>query len=347
MAAPRRILVRCPNPVGDAVMATPALRAVRRAHPDAEIVLMGLPANEVLLRGVESFDEYLRIDDKRLRATLARVRELRARRFDWALVLPDSPRAALDAFLARIPRRAGYARDALRRALVTDPLDAPRENGRRVPFSMIERYLRITRVLGCPDAGETLDLVVDAASQRRVADRLDSLDVSKDERVLLVTPGASYGASKLWPPSHFARACDEIRHRFGLLPVLVPAPNADEIAIVREVATAMQERCVALVDRPGTLEDLKALVARATLVLTNDTGPRHIAVALDRPVVTLIGPTDRRHTGHLLERQRVLSEDFDCVPCGKKVCPIDHRCMIRLSPTRAVEAAAELLRGPR
>jgi heptosyltransferase-2 len=345
MAAPRRILVRCPNPVGDAVMATPALRAVRRAHPRAEIVLMGLPANEVLLRGVESFDRYLRIEDKSLRATLARVRGLRAQRFDWALVLPDSPRAALDAFLAGIPRRAGYARDVLRRVLVTDALEAPHENGRRMPFSMIERYLRITRLLGCPDAGETLDLVVDAASERRVADRLDALGVAKDERVLLVTPGASYGGSKLWPPAHFARACDEIRRRFGLHPVLVPAPNADEIAIVREVAAAMRERCTPLVDRPGTLEDLKALIARATLLLTNDTGPRHIAVALDRPVITLIGPTDPRHTGHLLERQRVLQESFDCVPCGKKVCPIDHRCMVRLSPERVVDAAADLLAG--
>jgi heptosyltransferase-2 len=345
MAAPRRILVRCPNPVGDAVMATPALRALRHAHPTAEIVLMGLPANEVLLRGVESFDEYLRIEEKGLRATLSRVLELRARRFDWALVLPDSPRAALDAFLARIPRRAGYARDILRRTLVTDALEAPRENGRRMPFSMIERYLRITRLLGCPDAGDSLDLVVDVDSERRVADRLDGLGVAKDDRVLLVTPGASYGGSKLWPPGHFARACDEIRRRFDLLPVLVPAPNADEIAIVREVAAAMQECCVALVDRPGTLEDLKALVARATLLLTNDTGPRHIAVALDRPVITLIGPTDPRHTGHLLERQRVLQEDFDCVPCGKKVCPIDHRCMTRLSPGRVVDAAADLLAG--
>ena len=78
-------------------------------------------------------------------------------------------------------------------------------------------------------------------------------------------------------------------------------------------------------------------------MLTNDTGPRHIAVALERPVVVLMGPTDPRHTHHLLERQRVLREDVDCSPCGKKSCPIDHRCMTRLQPERAVAAAAELL----
>ena len=93
----------------------------------------------------------------------------------------------------------------------------------------------------------------------------------------------------------------------------------------------------------GGLEGLKALIARAELVLTNDTGPRHIAVALGRPVVVLMGPTDPRHTASNLERQRVLREPVDCSPCQKKVCPIDHRCMTRLQPQRAIDAARELL----
>jgi len=324
-------------------MATPALRALRRAHPAAEIALLGSPQNGALLRGIDSFDEFIPIADQSIRAIFARTRALRARRFDWAVILPDSHRAALDAFLAGIPRRAGYVRDPLRRALITDDLEPPRENGRRMPFSMIERYLRITRRLGCPDAGETLDLLVDPAAEHRVEEILAARGIGPADPVLLVTPGASYGASKLWPPRHFARACDEIGRRFGLRTVLVPAPNESEIAIAREVAAEMQESCVALVERPGTLDDLKALIARARLVLTNDTGPRHVAVALERPVVTLMGPTDPRHTHHLLERQRVLREDVECSPCGKKTCPIDHRCMTRLQPERAVAAAAELL----
>jgi len=324
-------------------MATPALRALRRAHPAAQIALLGPARNADLLRGVDSFDEFIPILGAGMRATLARARALRARRFDWALLLPDSHRTALDACLARIPRRAGYARDPLRRALLTDALAPPRENGRRVPFSMIERYLRLTRLLGCPDAGEALDLVVSDAARARVAELFAAHAVAPEARLLLVTPGASYGTSKLWPPDHFARTCDALEERFGLLPVLVAAPQAEEIAVARAVAERMHGRCVPLFERPGNLEDLKALVERATLVLTNDTGPRHVAVALDRPVVVLMGPTDPRHTAHLLERQRVLREDVACSPCGKKTCPIDHRCMTRLQPDRVLAAAAELL----
>jgi heptosyltransferase-2 len=338
---PHRILVRCPNPVGDAVMATPALRALRAAHPEAEIDLLGPPQHAGLLRDVPSFDAYLPIEGRSLAALARRARALRARRYDWAVILPDSHRAALEPLLAGIPRRAGYARDWLRRAMLTDHLPPPRESGRRVALSMIERYRRITRALAVPDAGDSLELRVHDPSRERVAKQLASAGVG-DEAILLVTPGASYGASKLWPPRHFAEACDGIARRRGLLPVLLPAPSPDEIAIAREVSAGIQGRHL-LIDAPGSLEDLKAMVERCALLLTNDTGPRHVAVALGRPVVTLMGPTDPRHTHHLLERQRVLWEDVPCRPCGLKTCPIDHRCLERLAPARAIEAADELL----
>lgn len=338
--APRRILVRCPNPVGDAVMATPVLRALRVAHPAAEIVMLGPPQHAGLLRDVPTFDEYLEVRGRSPLDVLRRARALRERRFDWAVILPDSHRAALEPWLARIPRRAGYARDLLRRAMLSDRLTPPLENGRRVALSMIERYRRITRLLGVPDASDELELRVHDPSRERVAKQLAAADIG-DEPILLVTPGASYGASKLWPPRHFAAACDGIAARHGLLPVLLPAPNADEIAIAREVSLAITTRHV--LAEPGSLEDLKAMVERATLLLTNDTGPRHVAVALGRPVVTLMGPTDPRHTDHLLRRQRVLYEDVPCRPCGLKECPIDHRCLERLSPERAIGAAEELL----
>jgi heptosyltransferase-2 len=340
---PQRILVRLPNPLGDVVMATPTLRALRRAHARAELVAQGLPHHEGLLRGNPHLDAFLPVRGRRPRDIWRRARSLRRQSFDWAVVLPDSPRTALEPFLARIPRRAGYARDRLRRFLVTDALPPPLEKGRRVALSMIERYARITRLLGVPDAGPELELVVHEPERARVSTWLSARGAS-GAALCLVAPGAAFGASKLWPPEHFASACDALARRFGLVPLLLPAPNPAEIAIAREVASRAKEPCL-LVDEPGDLEDLKAFVERAALLLCNDTGPRHVAVALGRPVVTVMGPTDPRHTDHLLARQRVLREPVECSPCGLPVCPIDHRCMTRLSPARVVEAAAELLSG--
>ncbi len=340
----RRLLVRLPNPLGDAVMATPALRALRRGLPGTEIAVLGQPHHEGLLRGNQSFDAFIPLRGRAWRDVAERARELRGGGYDAALVLPDSARAAIDPFAARIAVRVGYARDVWRRFLLTHAIDPPRDRGVRVAVSMIARYLRLARALGVRDAGDALELHVHADAAERAEALLARAGVAPGEPVLLVTPGAAYGGSKLWPPEHFARAADEIRRRFGLVPVIAPAPNAAEIAIARRVSGAMAERHVALLEPDPSLEVFAAIAARADLVLTNDTGPRHVAVALDRPVVVLIGPTDPRHTAHLLERQRVLFEDVACRPCGRPVCPIgDHRCLVRLAPERAVAAAAELL----
>jgi len=221
---------------------------------------------------------------------------------------------------------------------------AEQEPAQRVAISMIERYLRVARALGVRDAGDALELHVQEGAAQRADEGLARAGVARGEPVLLVTPGAAFGASKLWPPEHFARACDELHRRFGFVPVIAPAPNPAEIAIAKRVGSAMSQRHVVLLDPDPSLEVFVATVARAALVLTNDTGPRHVAVALGRPVVTLMGPTDPRHTAHLLERQRVLFEDVACRPCGRSVCPIgDQRCLVRLAPERAVAAAAELL----
>jgi heptosyltransferase-2 len=339
---PRRILVRLPNWVGDVAMATPALRALRRAHPRAEIVVEGRGHLAGLLRGQPSIDRFLPAPTRGLAALLSHVRAIARERFDWAVLLPDSPRTAIPVWMARIPVRAGYARDPLRRALLTVPVAVPAdEAGRRVPLSMIERYLRLSRALGCADAGQELELAVDEAARDAMASRLAREGGAAGARYAVVTPGASFGASKLWPALHFAEACDRLERELGLRCVLAPGPGEEPVA--RAIAQAAKGRPICLADPVTTLAELSALVAGAALVLTNDTGPRHLAVAFDVPVVTVMGPTDPRHTAHLLERQRVLREDVPCSPCHEKVCPIDHRCMTRLSPSRVIDAARELL----
>lgn len=341
---PRRILVRVPTWIGDAVMATPVFRALRAAHPQAEITLEGRPVLEPLLRGLPSFDRFLADPGSGFRAAVRRMRNLRELGFDWAVLLPDSPRAALGPFLARVGRRVGYARDPVRRLLLTGALAPATQDGRRLPIPMTERYLRITRSLGVADAGHRLELAVSPEATERCRKALQRHGVDERDEILVVTPGAGFGASKLWPTEHFAAACDAIQRRLGLVPVLAPGPS--ELDIARRIADQASQPLVALLDPSPDLEQVKALVARASLVLSNDTGPRHIAVALGRPVVVLMGPTDPRHTAQHLERQRVLREEVSCSPCQLKTCPIDHRCMTRLQPARALAAAEDLLSTP-
>jgi len=338
---PARILVRAPTWIGDAAMATPALRALRAAHPGAEIAVEGRAAVGELLAGLASFDRFLVDPGRGVRAALARVRTLRGGRFDWAVLLPDSTRAALAPWLAGIPRRVGYAREPLRRALLSEALASPREGARRVAIPMTERYLRITRRLGCPDRGDALELAVDPAAAEALAHELARRGVGPDERLLVVAPGAAFGPAKRWPPGHFAAACELLARRHGLLPVIAPAPS--EVALAAEIAGRARVRAVALVDPTPGIAGLKALVARASLVLANDSGARHVAVAFGRPIVVLLGPSDPRHGAQELETQRVLREPVACSPCGLRRCPIDHRCMTRLRPERVLEAAAELL----
>ena len=341
LSGARRILVRAPTWVGDIVMATPALRALRARNPDAEIVVSGRAYTEDLLRGLASVDRFVPEPGRALRSVLAQARALRRERFDQAVLLPDSARAALPAFLARIPVRCGYARDPLRRMLVNRAIEVPLENGARAAISMIERYLRITRALGCPDAGERTEVGLDDDARARTAARLAACGMGAEAALLVVTPGAAFGASKLWPTEHFAAACDGITDRLGLRTVIAPGPGEEEVA--GKIAGLTRRPALNLVEPTLSLRELSALIERSRLLLSNDTGPRSMAVALDRPVVVLMGPTDPRHTHHLLERQRVLREPVACSPCHLKVCPIDHRCMTRLAPERAVEAAASLL----
>ena len=164
--------------------------------------------------------------------------------------------------------------------------------------------------------------------------------MAEDEPLLVVTPGASFGSSKLWPPAHFARAADGIARRHGLRTVLAPGPG--EVEIARAVQDAMETDAVVLEPASG-LGQLVALVASARVLLTNDPGPRHVAVAFGRPAIVVMGSTDPRHTAYALESQRVLREEVECSPCHLKRCPIDHRCMTRLAPERAMAAADELL----
>lgn len=291
-----------PSWVGDAIMATPALRQVRSAMPGAFVgALVRLGIDEVL-DGTDLFDE---VHVERAVGVMGPKRVaavLRSRRYEAALLLANSFSSALTARLAFIPRRVGYARDA-RSLLLTDRLAPPRRpDGRWAPTPAVTYYWNAACALvGRPERvpwdalppAARLELGVTPAQQDAADALLARAGVSPGARLAVLNPGGN-NAAKRWPADRFAEVARRLRERRGMTPVVAGAPAEADLADA--VAADAGVGVVALPGLGLTLGALKGVVRRAAIMLTNDTGPRHIAAALGVPVVTLFGPTDPRWT---------------------------------------------------
>jgi heptosyltransferase-2 len=347
----RQIFVRAPNWVGDFVMATASFARLRAAFPHAHIALAGRPMLASLLGGSAFCDEFVPTPRAGgIGGLLRQVRAVRAGRFDLAVVLPNSLETGLVPFLARVPLRLGYrqGRPLLlnlgRTAQVQRRWFQRRVGPRRVPVPMPNYYRDLLDVLGI--AGDELrpQLAVTADERAWVDAHLQSLGLSPQDRIVLFVVGANFGASKLWPPDRFAAAARAFAQK-GCRPLVTVGPA--EVDLGRRIAEQAGSGVLALCDPVLPLDKLKALVARCALMVTGDTGPRHLAVAFDRPVVCLIGPTDRRYTDYCLQRTVLIQKDLPCVPCQRKVCPLGHhRCMNDIAVGEVIDAGERLLASP-
>lgn len=342
------LYVRAPNWVGDFVMATAALDRLRRGFPAARITVALRPYLRQLASGADWADDLLDAPKAGgLSGLLAASRGVRARGFDLAVVLPNSLETALVPFLAGVPRRVGYRQG--RAGLLTAGPRARsgrpfwrRWGPRRIPEPMPEYYDRLLDTLGIPPTGTRPRLAVTPADRAAVDAWLAQREIARDRRLVLFTAGASFGASKLWLPERFAAVARHFAAREDTVPVLLAGPA--EVELVRSIAAAAGG-VAAAIDPVLPLGQLKALCERASLMITTDTGPRHVAVALDVPVVCLMGPTDSRYTDYALDRQIVIQHrELECLPCQRKVCPLGHHaCMTRIGVEDVIAAGERLL----
>ncbi len=339
----RRVLVRGPNWVGDAVLATPVLTNLRQALPQGEMTLLVRPSVAGLFRGHPAVDSVL-LDEVEGRhrgvgGRLRLARDLARARFDLALLLPNSFDVAAVAFLARIPHRVGYATDG-RGFLLTFPVPRP---PRGTPRHQADAYLDLLRPLGWDAGARDLSLPLTAAAEERVQTLLQEAGITREAAVVALTPGSVYGSAKRWPAERFAEVADRLISRYGVAVVIVGSAGERDVAAA-VTATAR----FPLLDLTGrtTLEELVALVARCRLLVTNDTGAMHIAAALGTPVVALFGPTDPATTGPQGGSSVILRDPPACAPCLLRECPIDHRCMTALSGDRVLTATARFLHAP-
>ena len=339
----KRLVVRGPNWVGDAVMCEPALRALRGLFPAAEITLLVKPTIAELLGNHPGLDRILVYDSRRQHAGLtgkwALARALHRLRFDLAILFQNAFEAALLAFLARIPRRYGYATDG-RSLLLTDPIGAP-ERARGI--HQVEYYLELIRPLGADGPSGSPRLFLSDGERDAMRRRLAQAGIGETDLVVGLNPGSTYGTAKRWLPERFAETADRLVREHGGkgLRVVIVGARGEE-ALGRAIAERMQAKPV-LLSGQTSIRELMAVINRCGLFITNDTGPMHIAAAFGIPVVAVFGPTDSRTTSPFGNGHTIVRHPVECSPCLLRECPIDHRCMTRVSVDDVFDAAVKQL----
>ena len=362
-----RILIRGTNWLGDAVMTTPALLRLREKLPDAHITLLTPEKLSALWIGNPMVNETVSFAPGE--SIFAAAKKLRARKFDLALVLPNSPRSAIETWLAGIPQRIGHARPwrnffltqavapragavqmrklsvaEIRQLVAADGSQRPNSNSRVLPNAatnahQIHEYLHLAAAMGANPEPLSPRLFV-SSDEIEAAKKNFGLEKIAGP-ILGLNPGAEYGPAKRWPVEKFIAAAKEIQQRTNCIWILLGGKS--DAMITGQIEFAIRNPKFAIQNLAGktSLRELMSLLKLCRVLLTNDTGPMHVAAALGTPVVAPFGSTSPELTGPGLpgdSRHRLLKSDAPCSPCFLRECPIDFRCMNGIGAGPVVEA---------
>ncbi|HKL48300.1 MAG TPA: lipopolysaccharide heptosyltransferase II, partial [Desulfuromonadales bacterium] len=313
-----RIMVRATNWIGDGVMMTPALEAIRTFFPQAEITVVANPLVAQLFTHHPWCDRVMVYDRKGEHRGFAGLwrfsRKLKSQRFDLAILLQKAFEPALLAFLARIPERIGFSTDGRgfllsRRTPLTDDVRCQHHS---------RHYLHMLRQFGIEGGSGDQYLEVSAPERQWAEEKLGH------GSFIAINPGAAYGSAKRWIPERFAEVGDRLADEYGVRIVLTGGPGEAEIG--SDIESFMTRKPLNLIGRTS-IRQMMAIIDRCRLMVSNDSGPMHVAAALDVPVVAVFGATDHTTTYPWTKQYRVVRRDFECAPCLKRQCPTDHRCM--------------------
>lgn len=336
-----RILVRSTNWVGDAILTTPAVRAVRKNFPDAEVSILVKPWVAPIFYNNPDIDHIIVYDsEKRHNGWFGKVRlsrSLRRDRFDLAVLLQNAFEAALLAYLAGIPYRLGYKTDG-RHLLLTHGVHL---DPRLKKVHEIEYYLGILEGAGLRPAGRELTLQVSDKERHEAEAFLSEYEINVAQPLIGVSPGATYGPAKRWFPERFATLCDRLQESSGARIVILGGPG--DAAAGDQVSRSMKIPPVNLCGKT-TLRQAVSVIDRCHLFVTNDSGLMHVAAALDIPLVAIFGSTNPVTTGPVGSKSHIVRVPMDCSPCLKPRCPEDHRCMEEITVDRVYEVAETLLK---
>lgn len=339
-----KIAIYLPNWIGDAVMATPALRAMRFRFPGAEIVGVMRRPIDAVVEGLTTLDRLLPIAKPSLLTpwtTLADLRRLRQEAFDLAVLLPNSFQSGLLAWLSGAKERLGYDRDH-RGSLLTRRV--PRA-ARGRPYPALEQYLELVAELGCSTASKQTELHVTPRDRQTLHEfwSRHPQAANYSDTTVCLNPGGAFGQAKHWPVASFARLAHRLAVERGVR-VLVLCGPAERASALRIVDAANHPAVLSLASASPSIGLTKAAIEHADLLVTTDSGPRHFALPLKVPVVTLFGPTHIAWSETYDPRATHLQLELPCGPCQKRTCPEGHhRCMRDLNPDTVFSVACQKL----
>ncbi len=329
-----RILIRSTNWIGDAVMTTPAMEAVRATFPHAKITVVAPPAVAELFSPHPFCDEVIvfakKGEHRGMRGLWGFSRLLREERFDLAILFQNAIEAALMAYLAWVPARVGYRTDG-RGLLLTHGVPV---GGRERLLHHTDYYRSMLEHWGIRGGNGRL-LLQCTDGEKEWAGRL----LSSRRFWIGINPGAAYGSAKRWFPERFAEVADALAGDLDAGVLVTGGPG--EAGVGRDIESVLQNPCLNLAGKTS-VRQLMAVIARCGLFVTNDSGPMHVAAAFGVPIVALFGSTDPTTTSPLSDNVRIVRKPVSCAPCLKRRCPTDHACMESITAADVLDAVKSL-----
>lgn len=340
-----RLGVFLPNWVGDAVMATPTLRALRDHFSGARIIGLMRPAIADVVAATGLLDEAWFFDRRgwdRAQGLWAVSRRLRKARLDLAVLLPNSFAPAWISWLAGARERVGYVRREPRGWLLTRRLTPPRRDGRLVPSSTLDYYLKLAAAVGCSPGVPAMELATTTADERAADEAWKTLGLG-NRPVVAVNASGAFGAAKLWPDEYFTALARQAAEVLGVDVLILCGPQ-ERTRAQRIAQEAAHPQVVGLAGFAPSIGLSKACVRRSRVLVTTDSGPRHFAAAFGIPSVVLFGPTYIAWSDTHSASECHLQLAVDCGPCQRRVCPAGHhKCMRDLSVACVFDALSAQL----
>jgi heptosyltransferase-2 len=339
----QRIVVRATNWVGDAVMMTPSLGALKKTFPHAQITVLASPWVLPLIANHPAVDRTIVIDKGKgifhsLKELGKVVSLLRSERFDLAVLFQNAFEAALLASMGGVRYRIGYNTDG-RGFLLTHKVI---RDDHILGVHQVHYYLGIIQALGWHVEGREPTLFLNEGDIESASLMLSSRGIEDHHLVVGLNPGATYGSAKRWPEERFATIGDQAADRWNAKVILFGSSSEKEIGL--SVSQLMHHDPINLCGLT-TLGQAMALIKRCNFFLTNDSGLMHIAAAFHVPLVAIFGPTNHVTTGPMSRNATIVRHSIECSPCLKETCPLDHQCMLSIAPDEVWDAMEGLKKG--